>query len=53
MLNARERPRGRDDKSADVLFNYKFSVHLRKAEVVTNTETEAEIAQSKAHESIA
>src|SRR5581483_12128090 len=53
MFNARERPRGRDDKSADVLVDYEFSVHLRKPKIVTNTEAKAQAAQSKTPKRIA
>src|SRR5581483_8348962 len=53
MFNARERPRGRDDKSADVLLDYEFSVHLRKPKIVTNTEAKAQAAQSKTPKRIA
>src|SRR5206468_181840 len=53
MLNARERPRGRNNKDTYVLFDGQFSVHLRKPEIVTDTETKAQLAQGEGLERIA
>src|SRR5437867_1585235 len=52
MFNARERPCGRNDKSADVLLDDQLSVHLGKPKVVADAEAKAQISQGKAPESI-
>ena len=46
-------PGGRNKKSADVLLGGEFSVHFGKPEIVTDTETKAQIAERKARERIA
>src|SRR6266404_1210971 len=53
MFDTRKRPRRRNDKSVDVMFGHQFSVHLRKAKVVADTETKVQTAKLKAREGVA
>ena len=48
MFVARERPRGRDNKTADILLSRQISVHLGKAEVVADAEAKTQVAKRKA-----
>src|SRR6266536_1012545 len=52
MFDARERPRGRNDKDTHILLNDQFSVYLRKPEIVADAKTKAQITQGKAAERI-
>src|SRR5947207_203949 len=53
MLKARERPGGRDNKSADILFGSQFSVHLWKPKVIADAQTKAQAANGNAGKRVA
>ena len=52
MFDTRKRPGRRNNKSTDVLLGRQFSIHLGKAQIVTDTEAEMNTAELKVREAI-
>ena len=52
MLDSREWPRRRNEKSADVVFGSQLSKHFRKTQIIADAEAETQIAKPNAREPI-